>query len=70
MQQEYDFRECSICDKDSVITIGHHHFYWPGCRRNVELFVCCCDACRAKKWLSGQSRTLMQPYVLGYPRSE
>ena len=24
-------------------------FYWPGCQRDVELFVHCCDTCTAKK---------------------
>lgn len=31
-----------------------HSFHWPGCRREVELFIHCCDACIAKKGPSGQ----------------
>ncbi|KAL7849935.1 hypothetical protein SRHO_G00192840 [Serrasalmus rhombeus] len=35
-------------------------FYWPGCSSNVELFVCCCTVCTAKKGPAEHSHAPLQ----------
>ena len=43
------------------------HFYWPGCRKDTELFVHCCDSCTAKKGPTGHSHAPSQQYQVGDP---
>ena len=42
-------------------------FYWPGCRRDVELHVHCCDVCAAQKGPSRRSQAPLQQYLVGAP---
>lgn len=42
-------------------------FYWPGCRRDVELYVHCCDACTAQKGPTRLSHAPLQQYLVGAP---
>lgn len=42
-------------------------FYWPGCRRDVELYVHCCDLCTAKKGPTQRSHAPLQQYLVGAP---
>ena len=42
-------------------------FYWPGCRKDTELFVHCCDSCTAKKGPTGRSHAPLQQYQVGAP---
>ncbi|KAM6968624.1 retrovirus-related Pol polyprotein from transposon 412 [Tautogolabrus adspersus] len=42
-------------------------FYWPGCRRDVELHVHCCDSCTAKKGPTQRSHAPLQQYLVGAP---
>ena len=42
-------------------------FYWPGCRKDTELFVHCCDSCTAKKGPTGRSHSPLQQYQVGAP---
>ena len=45
------------------------HFYWPGCRKDTELFVHCCDSCTAKKGPTGRSHAPLQQYQVGAPQN-
>ena len=42
-------------------------FYWPGCRRDVELHVHCCDTCTAQKGPAQRSHAPLQQYLVGAP---
>ncbi|KAL4004005.1 hypothetical protein ACER0C_003718 [Sarotherodon galilaeus] len=42
-------------------------FYWPGCRRDVELHVHCCDTCTAQKGPTQRSTAPLQQYLVGAP---
>ncbi|KAK7899004.1 hypothetical protein WMY93_019857 [Mugilogobius chulae] len=42
-------------------------FYWPGCRRDVELYVHCCDSCTAQKGPTQRSHAPLQQYLVGAP---
>ncbi|KAJ8333691.1 hypothetical protein SKAU_G00410100 [Synaphobranchus kaupii] len=42
-------------------------FYWPGCRRDVELHVHCCDSCTAWKGPAQRSHAPLQQYLVGAP---
>lgn len=42
-------------------------FYWPNCRRDVELHVHCCDACTAQKGPPQRSHAPLQQYLVGAP---
>ena len=42
-------------------------FYWPGCRKDTELFIHCCDSCTAKKGPTGRSHAPLQQYQVGAP---
>ena len=42
-------------------------FYWPGCRKDVELHVHCCDACTAQKGPTQRSHAPLQQYLVGAP---
>ncbi|KAJ8332909.1 hypothetical protein SKAU_G00418050 [Synaphobranchus kaupii] len=42
-------------------------FYWPGCRRDVELHVYCCDSCTAQRGLTQCSHAPLQQYLVGAP---
>lgn len=42
-------------------------FYWPSCRRDVELYVHCCDLCTAQKGPTQRSHAPLQQYLVGAP---
>ncbi|CAI5637478.1 unnamed protein product [Oreochromis niloticus] len=42
-------------------------FYWPGCRRDVELHVDCCETCTAQKGPTQRSTAPLQQYLVGAP---
>ncbi|CAI5671883.1 unnamed protein product [Oreochromis niloticus] len=42
-------------------------FYWPGCRRDVELHVHCCDTCTAQKGPTQRPTAPLQPHWVGAP---
>ncbi|CAI5646298.1 unnamed protein product [Oreochromis niloticus] len=42
-------------------------FYWPGCQRDVELHVHCCDTCTAQKGPTQRSTAPLQQYLVGAP---
>lgn len=42
-------------------------FYWPGCRRDMELHVHCCDVCTVQKRPSHRFQAPLQQYLLGAP---
>ncbi|XP_076838708.1 retrovirus-related Pol polyprotein from transposon 412 isoform X1 [Brachyhypopomus gauderio] len=42
-------------------------FWWPGCRRDVELYVHCCDTCAAKKGPATRPRAPLIPMRSGSP---
>ncbi|KAI4905005.1 hypothetical protein NFI96_003630 [Prochilodus magdalenae] len=42
-------------------------FYWPGCSRDVELFVRCCTVCTAKKGPTERSHAPLQMLQSGAP---
>ncbi|KAJ8372268.1 hypothetical protein AAFF_G00291230 [Aldrovandia affinis] len=42
-------------------------FYWPGCRRDVEMHVHCCDSCTAQKGPTRRSHAPLRQYLVGAP---
>lgn len=42
-------------------------FYWPGCRRDVEMFVHRCDSCTAQKGPTHRLHAPLQQYQVGAP---
>ncbi|CAI5666120.1 unnamed protein product [Oreochromis niloticus] len=42
-------------------------FYWPGCRRDVELHLHCCDTCTARKGPTQRSTAPLQRHRVGAP---
>ncbi|CAI5637006.1 unnamed protein product [Oreochromis niloticus] len=42
-------------------------FYWPGCRREVELHVHCCDTCTARKGPTQRFTAPLQQHRVGAP---
>lgn len=44
--------------------------YWPGCQRDVELHVHCCDICTAQKGPTQCSFALLQQYLVRAPMEQ